>query len=137
MPPQHGMKPSSLMEDDPHPSLPGLTTSRTRDPWNSCWAWRGLVMTLWVPIVLLTGCSDKELIPREQAVESVLEQLGRKRPPGAVTARLDKSYVPGRFKNTDHLWTVESRKGRWAGWVDAETGEVLDVIMEARSEGQV
>lgn len=112
-------------------------TIRASRPWSSCWGLRGLVMALCVPIVLLTGCSDKELIPREQAVESVLEELGTKRPPGAVTARLDDSYAVRRFKDTDRVWTVESRTGRWSGWVDAETGEVLDVIVEVISEGQI
>ena len=84
-------------------------------------------------LALLGACSDEELIPREQAVDAVLDRLGTEERPDDVTVELE-SDIPNRFGDTERMWTVESSKGRWGGWVDAYTGEVLDVIVEATSD---
>ena len=87
-------------------------------------------------IGLFGACSDEDLVPREQAVEAVLDRLGTDKRPADLTVELE-SDIPNRFEDTERIWTVESAKGRWGGWVDAYTGEVLDVIVEATSGGRL
>lgn len=101
-------------------------------------AWRrpfGLVAVICAAgMVSLGACSDEELVRREQAVESVLHRLGTDKRPADVTVELE-SDIPNRFGDTERMWTVDSAEADWTGWVDAYTGEVLDVIKEETSDG--
>lgn len=85
-------------------------------------------------IALLGACSEEELIPRDEAVESVLDQLRTDERPDDLTVVLE-SDVPHRFGDAERMWTVKSSKEGWVGWVDAHTGEVFDVIVTETSDG--
>ena len=86
--------------------------------------------------LLLAACTNNDPVSREQAVRSVLERLDADARPADVTVQLE-SEIPHRFGDVEQMWVVKSEKGRWTGWVDVDTGELLDVIIELRSEGQL
>lgn len=92
----------------------GTGSGRSQARWRGLRAHDLVAVVCVASLAMLGGCSDNELIPREQAVRAVFDRLDTDERRDDVTVRLE-SDIPHRFGDAERMWTVESSKGRWIG----------------------
>lgn len=88
-----------------------------------------------VQLMAVAGCAMSEPVLAGEAVEVVLQELEIRSRPDDLVVELQTE--PAHRFDAERVWSVSSRAEGFGGWVDADTGEILDIIITETSGGQI